>query len=139
MPRVKGRGTLERSAAADLVKHTLSRIPTVFGQIMYLASLMDANSGVYRHHGLSITFGRQESARALAESHTRVFLQWLEMPLAEKHPDLNAYLETLEDGRVAVIGHWRRTKAYLGSVPSSATPAEKALFSKDLELLLELL
>jgi hypothetical protein len=139
MPRVTGRGALERSAIADLFKHTLSQIPTVFGQIMYLASLRDPNSGVYRHHGLSVTFGRQDSVQALSESHTRVFLEWLEMPLAEKHPDLIAYLESLEDGRDAAIRHWRRTKSYLVNVPSSATSAEKELFSKDLDLLLEVL
>src|SRR6266853_6622446 len=127
MPRVKGKGALERTAMADLLKNTLSRIPTVFGQIMYLASLRDANSGVYRHHGLSATFGRQDSMLALAESHTRVFVEWLGMPRAEKHQDLTAYLQGLDDGYDTAIRHWRRTQAYLVNVPSSATPAEKQL------------
>jgi hypothetical protein len=139
MPRVKGRGALERSAGADLLKHTLSRIPTVFGQITYLASLRDSNSGIYRHHGLSAIFGRQESLQALSESHARVFREWIEMPLAQKHPDLTAYLRDLEDGRDAALHHWRRSKAYLLNVPSTATPAEKELFSQDLEVLLEVL
>src|SRR5437016_12980327 len=107
MPRVKGKGAFERTAMADLLKNTLSRIPTVFGQIMYLASLRDANSGVYRHHGLSVSFGRQDSVQALTESHTRVFLEWLGMTLAEKHQDLSAYLQGLEEGYDTVIRHWR--------------------------------
>jgi hypothetical protein len=44
---------LERSATADLFKNTLSRIPTLFGRLAYLASLRDSNSGIYRHYGLA--------------------------------------------------------------------------------------
>src|SRR6266851_2496713 len=131
MRRVKGRGALERSALADLFKHTLSRIPTVFGQIMYLASLRDANSGVYRHHGLAATFGRQDSIQALTESHARVFQEWLSMPLEQKHQDLTTYLHGIEEGPEAVMSHWRHSRSYAVTAPSSATPAEKELFSKE--------
>ena len=60
---------LERTATADLFKNTLSRIPTVFGRLAYLASLRGPDSGVYGHHGLTLMFGREESKRALARSH----------------------------------------------------------------------
>src|SRR6266852_4666907 len=107
MPRVKGRGALERSALADLFKHTLCRIPTQFGRLVYLASLRDSNSGVYRHHGLSTTFGRQESIQALTESHERVFQDWLRMSLEDKHQDLGEYFVGLEDAPDSVIRHMR--------------------------------
>ena len=68
MPRFKVKGALERSAAEDLWRHTLSRIPTLFGRIAYLASLRDPNSGIYRHHGLSAVFGRDESSNACARA-----------------------------------------------------------------------
>ena len=137
MPRVKGRGALERSAAADLFKHTLSRIPTVFGKIAYLASLRNPDSGTYRHHGLSATFGRQDSIQALTESHERVFHEWLLMPLEQKHGDLTEYFASVEEGPEAVIRHWRRSRTYGLNVPESATLAERDFFSKDLELLLD--
>src|SRR6266853_6042270 len=127
MPRFRPKGMLERNAVADLWKHTLSQIPSIYGRLVYLASLRDANSGIYRHHGLSAAFGREDSMLALAESHTRVFVEWLGMPRAEKHQDLTAYLQGLDDGYDTAIRHWRRTQAYLVNVPSSATPAEKQL------------
>ncbi|MDP9115300.1 MAG: hypothetical protein M3O20_16675, partial [Acidobacteriota bacterium] len=75
MPRFKPKGMLERDALADLWKHTLSQIPTVYGRLVYLASLRDPNSGTYRHHGLSASFGREQSIYALRKSHEQTFLE----------------------------------------------------------------
>ena len=87
MPRFKPKGSLERTAADDLWKHTLSRIPAVYGRLMYLTSLRDPNSGLYRHHGLSAAFGRDESSKPLKQSHERTFLEWLKLPLPDKNRD----------------------------------------------------
>ena len=138
MPRVKGRGSLERSAAADLFKHTISRIPSVFGRVFYLAGLRDTNSGIYRHHGLSATFGRQESIDALAASHYRCFQEWLQMPLAAKHADLFEYFGPLEESAADIVKHWRNSRIYLTYMPDSATDAERELFVKELEILFDL-
>jgi hypothetical protein len=137
MPRFKPKGMLERSALQDLWKHTLWRIPTILGRLAYLASLRDPNSGIYRHHGLSTAFGREESGKALRESHEQVFAEWLNLPLAGKHQDLMEYLAGLEDSRQAVVDHWLRSKVYRTQVPSSAREAEEKLFLEDLRALLE--
>lgn len=139
MPRVKPLGVLERSAAADLWKHTLSRIPTVYGRLSYLASLRDPNSGIYRHHGLSAAFGRDASAKALKESHEQAFTEWLSFSLAEKNDDLLSYLNTLDDPPDLVVNHWLRTKLHRLQVPGSARTMERELFYRDLEALLETL
>jgi hypothetical protein len=139
MPRVKGRGSLERSAAADLFKHTLSRIPTIFGRISYLASLRDANTGTYRHHGLSSTFGRQQSVQALTDSHRRAFQEWLRMPLSGKHADLRDHLAALDEPARTVLKHWRESRVYLTYLPPGSTAAEKELFFSELEMLVDLL
>ena len=138
MPRSRPKGSLERSAAADLFKHTLSRIPTVYGRLSYLASLRDANSGVYRHHGLFLAFGREESVQALQSSHESLFLTWLTLPIAEKSEDLAAFMATLEDPQATVVKHWKHSRVYRSYIPSSATPAETELFMSELEVLLEL-
>lgn len=137
MPRFKPKGVLERSASGDLWKNTLSRIPTVYGRLAYLSSLRDSNSGVYRHHGLMALFGREESGKALRESHQLVFQEWLNLPLAEKYSDLTEYLKELEDPSQQVLDHWRKAQSYRSLLPDGARPMEIELFARDLDALVE--
>jgi hypothetical protein len=139
MPRFIPKGMLERNALADLWKHSLSRIPRIYGRLAYLASLRDPNSGAYRHHGLSAAFGREESARALQESHEQVFVEWLKLPLAGKSSDLREYLEGLDDGLAVVTTTWLRTGHHRTLVPDRATRAQQAHFRNDMEVLLDLI
>jgi hypothetical protein len=127
---------LERSATADLWKNTLSRVPTLFGRLEYLASLRDPNSGIYRHHGLAAIFGREESRRALSQSHESVFREWLDLPLSEKRADLSAYLDRLEESRDLVLRNWVTIRAYRGYLPGSARESERELFSTEFDVLL---
>jgi hypothetical protein len=137
MPRFKPKAGLERSAAGDLWKNTLSKIPTQFGKLAYLASLRDSNSGIYRHHGLSMVFGRDESNRVLRENHEQVFFEWLNLPLSDKTADLMDYLPSLEDPAQTVLNHWFRSKAYISYVPGAAREMERELFVKELHALIE--
>lgn len=139
MPQFRPKATLERSASADLYKNTLSRIPTVFGRLAYLASLRDPNSSVYRHHGLASIFGREESRKTLGRSHEAVFQEWLNLPLAEKHRDIADYLNSLEFPRRAVLDHWTEVRGYRSYIPASARASERELFFAELEVLLETL
>ena len=137
MPRFKPKAGLERSAAGDLWKNTLSKIPSLFGRLAYLSSLRDTNSGIYRHHGLSLVFGREESSRTLRENHEQAFFEWLNLPLADKSADLNVYFASLDDPAPVVLDHWLSTKAYAHHAPSLARPVERELFVKDLGALIE--
>lgn len=130
---------LERSASADVFKNTLSRIPTVFGRLAYLALLRDPDSGIYRHHGLAAIFGRDESRKALAENHEQVFQQWLNLTLAEKMGEIEQYIGALEDPKPAVLDHWWHIGAYRGYVPGSARKSDKDLFFQEIQVLLEAL
>jgi hypothetical protein len=138
MPKVK-KGALERSAAGDLWKRTLSQIPTVYGRLAYLASLRDPNSGIYRHHGLATLFGRDESNRALRESHERVFLEWVSLSMREKRLDLGRHFAGLEDPVHMVIDHLLTTGSYRLQSAASAQAMEHELFCTDLEILLEMI
>jgi hypothetical protein len=130
---------LERSALADLFKNTLTKIPTVFGQLGYLSSLRDPDSGIYRHHGLTAIFGREESRKALATSHQQVFQQWLNLSLAEKRADLMEYLDSRTDPRDTVLKHWAHNQNYRGYIPSSTRESEEELFFEEFAVLLETL
>ncbi len=129
---------LERSAAADVSKNTLARIPTLFGRLIYLTSLRD-NSGIYQHHGLASIFGREESRLALSQLHEAVFREWLERPLAANLDDLSEYLNSLEDPRRLIIQHWMKVAAYRAYIPASARESERELFFTEFEVLVETL
>ena len=140
MPRFKPKGMLERDALADLWKHTLSQIPSIYGRLVYLASLRDPNSGAYRHHGLSAAFGREQSTYALRKSHEQTFLEWLTMPLAAKNADFRAYLQSAssEESPQAVVTYLARGARYVSQAPDAAGPAQREQFKLEVEILLEL-
>jgi hypothetical protein len=137
MPRFKPKTGLERSASGDLWKNTLSKIPTQFGRLAYLASLRDPNSGIYRHHGLSMVFGKEESNRVLRQHHEQAFFEWLNLPLSEKNEDLIGYLDSLEDPVATVLNHWFSSPPYSGQMPTAALEMERELFLRDLEALVD--
>jgi hypothetical protein len=130
---------LERNALADLWKHTLSQIPTTYGRLVYLASLRDANSGTYRHHGLSAAFGREESLGALRKSHEDTFREWLGLPLSAKSADMISHFQSLEDNPRQVVTYLARGTPYLSQAPDSASPAQRRQFRTEIEILLDLI
>ena len=138
MPRFRLKGTLERNALADLWKHTLSQIPSIYARLVYLSSLRDANSGIYRHHGLSAAFGREESLGALRKSHEDTFGEWLNLPMSAKSADLITHFQNVEENPRQVITYLARATPYLSQVPDSACPAQRRQFKTEMEILLEL-
>jgi len=120
-----------RAPAALIWRKTLSQIPTVFGRLVYLASLRDAGTGRYSHEGLVRLLGREDADRTLCHSHHQVFSQWLGFSLAEQKSDLDEYLQVAGSPRYAV--HYRNL------VPATARDVERQLYLTDLETLLELL
>ena len=64
-------------AAADLWQRTLRQLPSTYGRMVYLASLRNANSDQYEHHGLAARFS---AAQADADSI-----------IAHKEADLTRY------------------------------------------------
>lgn len=139
MKKYGSKGTLERGAAPDLWRNTLSQIPTVFGRLVYLCSLRDQNTGTYQHYGLSQVFGRAEAERALRESHRQAFAEWLCFTLEQQKADLDLYLAGLGGERKTILETWIRLAPYRNLVPSTITDVERTLYLADLETILELL
>ncbi len=130
---------MDRTAASDLWRNTLSKIPSVFGRIVYLASLRDQNSGRYRHHGLALVFGDEEANKALKKSHTVAFREWLTFNLEQQKGDLDLYLAGLSEDRRTVLAHWLDLAPYRTLMPTSLRTVERRLYLADLRALLELL
>ena len=130
---------LERGAAADLWRNTLSQIPTLFGRLVYLSSLRDSNSGAYDHFGLAQIFGTKEADRTLRQSHTQAFSAWLNLNLEQQKNDLEDYLTGLEEDVDAILATWIRLAPYRNLIPARAREVERQLYLTDLEVVLELL
>lgn len=130
---------MDRSAISDLWRNTLSQIPSVFGRLVYLAGLRQANSGRYEHHGLALMFGGDDANRALKKSHTQTFAEWLSFDIELQKADLDLYLSGLREDKLTVIETWSRLTPYRNLIPTSAKPMEKRLYLADLKAILELL
>jgi len=139
MQRPKSPSGLVRGAAADLWRHTLSQIPSVFGRLVYLASLRDPNTGRYEHFGLSQKFGEDEAHQTMQRSHEQTFRQWLSFSLEQQKADLELYLGGLGGNRRRILETWIRTTPYRNLIPIGAGSVECGLYLADLETLLELL
>lgn len=135
----KGERDLDRGAAADLWRHTLSQIPSVFGRLVYLASLRDSNSGCYEHHGLALVFGETEADSTLKDSHRRAFSEWLNFGLEHQKADLDLYFSSLATDKRTLLTTWVRLTPYLNFMPARTSAVERKLYIADLEVLLQLL
>jgi len=120
-----------RVPGTELWRKTLLQIPTLFGRLVFLASLRDPATGHYYHQGLAQSVGAEEADRNLCSSHHQVFQQWLGFSLAEQKADLDEYL--------SYGGAPRYALPYRKLVPSTAREVERQLYLTDLETLLELL
>jgi hypothetical protein len=130
---------LDRGAASDLWRNTLSQIPSLFGRLVYLASLRNANSGRYEHHGLALVFGEDEANRALKKSHSQVFREWLTFNLEQQKADLELYLSGLYEDKRTVLTTWLELAPYRALMPASLRAVEKRLYIADLKALIELM
>jgi hypothetical protein len=125
--------------ASDLWRHTLARIPTLFGRLVYLSSLLSQNSGLYEHPALARMFGGEQADETVRRSHARVFQDWLCLNLEQQKADLHEYLAELPGNPAAALATWLHLAPYRNLVPAAAQEVERQLYVTDLEMLLELL
>ena len=130
---------LDRSAASDLWRNTLSQIPSVFGRLVYLASLRNPNSGRYEHHGLALIFGEDEANKALKKSHSQLFAEWLAFGVEQQKADLDLYISGLLEDKRTVVETWLKLAPYHNLIPSTVRGVERRLYITDLTALMELL
>jgi hypothetical protein len=129
----------DRSAAADLWRNTVSQIPSVFGRLVYLASLRNPNNGSYEHHGLALVFGEDEADKALKNSHAAVFAEWLSFNIEQQKADVDLYISGLFENKRVVIETWMRLAPYRNLLPTSVRGVEKRLYIADFTAILDLL
>ena len=139
MPNTHSKGVLERGAAPDLWRNTLSQIPSVFGRLVYLSSLRNANTGKYEHHGLALIFGEAEADRTLRRIHSEEFATWLGYTLEPQKADLDLYLSALQSDKRSILQTWARLMPYQSLMPTNVLDVERKLYLADFAALLQLL
>lgn len=125
--------------AEELWRRTLAHIPSIYGRLAFLASLVDVNTGRYEHQGLRTIFGPEEADQALRKSHEEVFLVWLSLHLEQQKADLELYFSTLPAAKRVLVENWRRLMPYRAAPPAWASAAQRQLFESNLSILLKLL
>ncbi len=117
--------------ASESLRQILTTISTVFGRLVYLASLRDPKTGHYRHEQLSLVLADGDLDRSISQYHNRVFSQWLGFSLADQKKDLGEYLESSGGPRYAAYYH--------NLAPVAACDVERLLYLTDLETLMDLI
>jgi hypothetical protein len=129
----------DETPAAELWSRTVIQIPSVFGRLVYLASLRDPNSGRYQHFGFAQRFNEREADRTISRSHTNVFMDWLCFSLEEQRADLDRHLDSLGGDKMAILMTWREWPPFMNWIPAQSRPADRELFKSDLEIVVDLL
>lgn len=130
--------SLQVEAVEQVISRELSLIPTAYGQLVYLAQLIDTNTGLYSHAGTPSDNGRDTSV-FWKRRHEAVFQFWVEMTLQRKMADLELYLSSLPADRSELIDTWLRLTPYKYLVPASIQGPERQKHESDLQAILGLL
>jgi hypothetical protein len=136
---VKDAELTNRDAASSFLRNALVDIPTLVGQLVYIVSLRDPNTGRYRHHGMVQMFGEERTDQALRAGHSAAFCEWLCLDLEQQQADLELYFAGQETDRRTVVSTWQALEPYRHLIPAGVDEPERRLFLTDLATLLGLL
>jgi hypothetical protein len=132
--------TAEKEAAlAANWRRTLDSIPAMLGRLVYLASLRNANTGVYEHAGLADRVGVEITDRVIRRSHLTIFQEWLCYGLRRQKSELDEHLSSLNGDKREVIYNWLSLEPFGVWVPAESKDVERKLFYTDLAIVMELI
>jgi hypothetical protein len=128
-------GTLD-----DIWLRDLSLIQTSYGRLVYLASLLDPDSGRYQHYGSTSSAAEAQANRILRRSHERIFQEWMTYPLERKMTDVRSYIAGIDQvNEIELIDAWLRLTPYKNLVPAAIQGPERQKHVSDFEAILGLL
>lgn len=128
-----------RRVMEDFQHHTLDKMPGRFHRLVYLSSLRDHNTGRYNHYGLEQRYSQQAVDEALGHCHERAFDDLLTLTLRDQTQDLIHFFESLKEERACLVEVWQQLQAYQVLPPQSSSPLARQMFSKNVEVILQIL
>jgi hypothetical protein len=132
--------SLKKENPTDVWAQELSLIPTFYGRLVYLAGLLDPNTGQYEHYSSGADGSANQVSREIKISHERIFNDWIVCALEVKMADVEAYIAGLDQvDRVELIDAWLRLTPYKYLVPASIQGPERHRHVSDFEAILGLL
>lgn len=132
-------GRTDQDLAAEIWLRDLFRIETSYGRLVYLAGLLDPNTGRYEHYGSGAN-NMAAASRSLKQIHELTFTEWVAFPLEKKMTDVEGYIDGLHGvNRGELIDAWLRLTPYKNLVPASIQGPERRKHISDFEAILGLL
>jgi|CZKC01.1.fsa_nt_gi hypothetical protein len=125
-----------RRLTEDLTERTLASISSEYGKLIYLASLRDLASGIYRHEGLEALYSAGSVQEALLLAHREVCARVMEMPLARQEMDLLTSWKGFEADLEELIGNWKQSEVYRTLMPNGLPDYMRTMFCSNIETLL---
>ena len=125
--------------ATDFQRHTLEAMEGMFSRLIYLASLRDYNTGRYHHYGLESRYSSEAVDEGVRRCHAQAFEALIARRLQEQTQDLLRFFTSLKADRPRLVEVWQRLRAYQMLPPEDCHPLARELFSKNIEVILEVL
>jgi hypothetical protein len=124
----------------EIYPRELSLIESAYGRLVYLAGLIDANTGCYEHYDSRARDIRQATHQFLKRRHEEIFRDWVAFPLERKMAEVQSYISGLgRINKVQLIDAWLRLTPYKNLVPASVQGPERHKHVSDFEAILGLL
>jgi len=117
---------------SDFVDRALSRIPSTFGKLAFLASLRDEHSGRYGDSLAVLLYGREQTEACLKQKHGDTFFAWLRLALAAQTADLTKCLASSNSDQNPFSASWFDEKLPEKLIPGAASELDYALFMGNL-------
>lgn len=129
-----------RAASDDRFTSDVELIATAYGQLVFLAGLLDPDTGRYTHYGSTTYESSAQASQVLKRCHERIFREWVSRSLREKMLDVELYISGITAvDRNELVDAWLRLTPYKNLVPASIQGPERQRHISDFEAILGLL